>query len=67
MAARCVYALSDNAGFGLRAAGTYAGGDNMFYSGGRTGSNNDRLRPVVSLSSSILSDAKDASGAWNLK
>ena len=53
--------------FGLRVAGTGISGYNIFYSDGSTDRYNCRLRPVVSLSSSILSDAKDASGAWNLK
>ena len=67
VAARYVFTNSDNAFFGLRYAVTNAYGYNMFYSNGSTNSNGYRLRPVVSLSSSILSDAKDASGAWNLK
>ena len=67
VAARYVYTDSDDAYFGLRFANTYTGGNYMFYSYGYTYYNNVRLRPVVSLSSSILSDAKDASGAWNLK
>ena len=67
VAARYVETDSDNAYFGLRYADTNTGGGNMFYSNGSTNLNINRLRPVVSLSSSILSDAKDASGAWNLK
>ena len=67
VASRYVNTYSDYAYFGLRLAGTLTGGYRMFYSGGSTNNDNDRLRPVVSLSSSILSDAKDASGAWNLK
>ena len=67
VASRYVAADSDYAGFGLRYANTNTGGNNMFYSNGNTYYYYDRLRPVVSLSSSILSDAKDASGAWNLK
>ena len=68
VSARCVGAYSDYARFGLRVAGVYVYGNYMFcsdddfYTSGGCG-----LRPVVSLSSSILSDAKDASGAWNLK
>lgn len=65
---RYVNAGSSYAGFGLRIAGTNMYGFYMFHS--YYGSNNTfcRLRPVVSLSSSILSDTKDAaSGAWNLK
>ena len=67
VASRYVDTDSDIAYFGLRGAGTVTGGNGMFYSNGSTLNNNNRLRPVVSLSSSILSDAKDASGAWNLK
>ena len=67
VASRYVYAHSDFADFGLRYAYTIIGGIRMFYSYGNANNNSNRLRPVVSLSSSILSDAKDASGAWNLK
>ena len=58
------------AGFGLRAAGKYMSGSYVFHANGTsvgTIYNSCCLRPVVSLSSSILSDSKDASGAWNLK
>ena len=67
VASRFGRTYSDDACFGLRVADTNASGDNVFYSGGSTNTNNFRLRPVVSLSSSILSETKDASGAWNLK
>ncbi len=67
VASRYVDTYSDYATFGLRVADTGTYGNNMFYSDGSTGICDYRLRPVVSLSSSILSDAKDASGAWNLK
>ena len=67
VAARYVSTYSGYAGFGLRGASTYAHGNYVFYSDGDTYYGSNRLRPVVSLSSSILSDAKDASGAWNLK
>ena len=67
VAARYVGTYSDDAYFGLRFAGTDTFGDNMFSSDGYASNVGNRLRPVVSLSSSILSDAKDASGAWNLK
>ena len=67
MASRYVNTNSDYANFGLRYANANTDGDDMFFSDGSTSYGNDRLRPVVSLSSSILSDAKDASGAWNLK
>ena len=66
-ASRYVNTNSGDADFGLRYACTNTYGYGMFYSGGDTNFNGIRLRPVVSLSSSILSDAKDASGAWNLK
>ena len=67
VAARCVNTSSGNAGFGLRYAGTYTGVNYMFYSNDGARNYYCRLRPVVSLSSSILSETKDASGAWNLK
>ena len=67
VASRYVNTGSDNAGFGLRCASTNAGGNGMFYSDGTTLNYDHGLRPVVSLSSSILSETKDASGAWNLK
>ena len=67
VAARYVNTNSDGAVFGLRRADTNTRGDGMFRSDGLTSNDSRRLRPVVSLSSSILSDAKDASGAWNLK
>ena len=67
VASRFVYANSDYAYFGLRNAYTNTNGYSMFSSDGNTNNSGSRLRPVVSLSSSILSDAKDASGAWNLK
>ena len=68
VASRCVYANSDDADFGLRAAGTDMLDADMYYSDGRPYDGHCRLRPVVSLPSSILSDTKDAaSGAWNLK
>ena len=67
VASRYVSTYSDYAYFGLRLAGTYTNGSYMFRSDGGTNHGGFRLRPVVSLSSSILSDAKDASGAWNLK
>ena len=70
VSARYVYGMSC-ADFGLRHASTRMGGYCMFYSEDGTTNDDDdsddRLRPVVSLSSSILSETKDASGAWNLK
>ncbi len=67
VASRFVDTDSGNAYFGLRIANTDADGLIMFFSNGITSNNGIRLRPVVSLSSSILSETKDASGAWNLK
>ena len=65
---RYVNTDSSDAYFGLRRAYTNMGGYDMFYSNSGSGNNYYRLRPVVSLPSSILSDAKDAaSEAWNLK
>ena len=57
---------SSYAGFGLRYAYTYMNGYGTFFSDHDSYDNNYHLRPVVSLPSSILSDTKDASGAWNL-
>ena len=67
VASRYVSTYSDSANFGLRFANTITDGTYMFISNGHADGYGCRLRPVVSLSSSILSDAKDASGAWNLK
>ena len=58
---------SGDAGFGLRYANTDMNGIGLFYSNLDSTNNSCWLRPVVSLSSSILSDAKEASGVWNLK
>ena len=64
---RFVDTYSSGAGFGLRIADADTNGHGMFNSYyGISRNAYYRLRPVVSLSSSILSDAKDASGAWNL-
>ena len=67
VASRYVGTYSDGARFGLRIASTFTYGDNLFNSDGLSSGDSIRLRPVVSLSSSILSETKDASGAWNLK
>ena len=67
VASRFVYADSDGARFGLRFADTDVSYVDLYNSYGGTNYGNKRLRPVVSLPSSILSDTKDASGAWNLK
>ena len=65
VAARCVDADSGNAYFGLRCAHTNTGGDYMFGSNGVTSGIGDRLRPVVSLPSSLLT-GEQTNGAWNL-
>ena len=67
VSARFVDAYSSSACFGLRRAGSDMRGFDTFDSYGSPINTDNRLRPVVSLPSSILSDAKDASGAWNLK
>ena len=55
------------ADFGLRFAESSTRGCNLFRSTGSSVNYGNHLRPVVSLPSSILSETKDASGAWNLK
>ena len=65
VAARYVVTGSDDAAFGLRIAGTHAGGYGMFFSGGDTNGFNYALRPVVSLPSSLLT-GEQTNGAWNL-
>ena len=65
VAARCVDANSDIAGFGLRIACTITDGYYMFSSYGGTSNNYYRLRPVVSLPSSLLT-GEQTNGAWNL-
>ena len=65
VASRFVDTDSDVANFGLRDAGTNTYGNDMFNSDGNTGDNNYRLRPVVSLSSSLLTGEK-TNDAWNL-
>ena len=67
VAARYVDTYSEIAFFGLHVAYTNTDGAIVFDSHGSSPDANCRLRPVVSLSSSILSETKDASGAWNLK
>lgn len=68
VAARYVGTSSNYARFGLRRASADADGDGVFYSDDDSYTSGwYGLRPVVSLSSSILSETKDASGAWNLK
>ena len=65
VASRYVDAYSDYARFGLRLASTSTYGLGMFYSGGLTYIINYRLRPVVSLPSSLLT-GEQTNGAWNL-
>ena len=65
VASRYVDADSDIAGFGLRYANADAYGYGVFYSDGSTGSYGFRLRPVVSLPSSLLT-GEQTNGAWNL-
>ena len=65
VASRYVYTYSDYAGFGLRRAYTITGGTYMFNSIGNSGNADIRLRPVVSLPSSLLT-GEQTNGAWNL-
>ena len=67
VASRYVDTYSNNAYFGLRLAGAGMNGYYMFHSGGGTNNNNYRLRPLVSLSSSVLTGEKDTNGAWTIK
>ena len=67
VASRYVYTDADNAPFGLRYAGMNLGGGNMFFSDGGWNNFNYRLRPLVSLSSSVLTGEKDTNGAWTIK
>ena len=65
VAARCGDCNSSNAYFGLRYARSNMYGLGMFYSNSSTYSGNRRLRPVVSLPSSLLT-GEQTNGAWNL-
>ena len=65
VAARCVYTYSDGAYFGLRFADADADGYGMFRSDGLSNLSSYRLRPVVSLPSSLLT-GEQTNGAWNL-
>jgi len=65
VASRFVGTYSGNADFGLRRADTYTGGNGMFDSYGSTDYYGNRLRPVVSLPSSLLT-GEQTNGAWNL-
>ena len=65
VASRYVATNSDRAYFGLRLANTNTNGNYMFGSNGNAGSTYYRLRPVVSLPSSLLT-GEQTNGAWNL-
>ena len=65
VASRYVLTNSDDARFGLRYADTNTSGNYMFDSDGDTHGTYDRLRPVVSLPSSLLT-GEQTNGAWNL-
>ena len=65
VAARYVGTYSDNAYFGLRFASLNTDGNFMFYSDGYANNSDYRLRPVVSLPSSLLT-GEQTNGAWNL-
>ena len=65
VSARYVDANSSCAGFGLRGANASMYGSYVFDSYGSTGSYAYRLRPVVSLPSSLLT-GEQTNGAWNL-
>ena len=65
VASRYVNTYSDGANFGLRDADTGTSGTNMFGSNGNTYGYSNRLRPVVSLPSSLLT-GEQTNGAWNL-
>ena len=67
VASRYVYTSSSNADFGLRLAYAGMGGGNMFSSDGAANGSYCRLRPLVSLSSSVLTGEKDTNGAWTIK
>ena len=66
VASRYVDTDSDFAGFGMRIASTHTDGTYMFYSDGNAVNDNHRLRPVVSLPSSLLT-GEQTNGAWNLR
>ena len=65
VASRYVDTYSDYAAFGLRYASTNTNGYRMFGSYGSTDIYGYRLRPVVSLPSSLLT-GEQTNGAWNL-
>ena len=65
VSARYVSTYSSYAYFGLRVADTGMNGYSMFVSYGTTNGSYNRLRPVVSLPSSLLT-GEQTNGAWNL-
>lgn len=67
VASRYADCYTFNAYFGLRHANTYLYSSHLFDSSGRADASSNCLRPVVSLSSSLLSGTKDTNGHWNLK
>ena len=67
VASHYVNTNSSSAYFGLRGAFSSMGGGSMFGSDGFTNISNVRLRPLVSLSSSVLTGEKDTNGAWTIK
>ena len=66
VSARYVYTNSNVAVFGMYDADMNLGGYNMFYSNKDGYNYDDRLRPVVSLPSSLLT-GEQTNGAWNLR
>lgn len=67
VASRYASCNSSYAYFGLRYVNESMIYSYLFRSDGKTTYSRYRLRPVVSLSSSLLSDTKDSNGHWNLK
>ena len=67
VASRYVNTYSSRAYFGLRGANTGMNGYYVFISDGSTDYCYYRLRPLVSLSSSVLTGEKDTNGAWTIK
>ena len=65
VAARCIYFRSDYANFGLRIANTYINGNLMFYSNNSSNNDNDRVRAVVSLGSSVQINANTGDSPAN--
>ena len=65
LASRYANCNSSEASFGLRFAGSAIGGPSMFYSAGRWNGNNNRLRPVVSLKSSVKIEASSTASDEN--